>query len=416
MQSYCLKFRLKWIFVPCPETNVWDNSLYYMVLTASSEMLLLPFDSNPLQICQYSVNTLKLSNCVQYQGFNQQSIPVKTKGMQSRVSQYTSMDYSVFIASNQASNWLTMIFVSVQSDYASAMVKNSMTVDVTYTLEQSCSLTSCIGCTQLSVQRLCYAAQQCQVARCVGSQVNQLRPLCAMGGAVEAQFVTFIAAMNGMWSMISSTLTNIIETTGGIIAPKNITWPDQAFYGVICSQKDVTASLVSILTSAVNGIVQASMPVTILDNGDTVDNRFLATFSLTMMAITEFIFQLALLPLYGAIGTQKVVICQVNSLMAAVAGNNAIVIGDSDIQSATSAATGVCMSQVFAENAQSMNNGMDNDQAFASGTTQMLSRLGGLALELPLDAIIHPIDVMFAYALGVVIGLQDVLQTVDQKK
>ena len=415
MKSYYFKFMSQqWIFNPCPETNVWDNSLYYMVFTSSGEMLLLPFDSNPMQICQY--NALILSDCTQYQGFDQQNIPVKTRGMQSRVSQYTASNYNVFIASNQPSNWLTMLFISVQSEYASAMIKNSMPVNVKYTLQQTCSLTSCIGCTQLSVQRLCYAAQQCQVARCVGTQVNQLRPLCAMGGAVEAGFITFLASMQGVWSMISSTLTNIIETSGGIIAPYNITWPDQAFYGVICAQKDVTASMVSILTSTVNGIVQASMPIAMLANGETIDNKFLATFSLTMMAITEFIFQIALLPLYMAIGAQKVVICQVNSLIAAVSGNNAIVIGDASIQSATSAADGVCMSQVFTENAQSLNNGMDNNQAFVSGTTQMLSRLGGLALQLPLDALIHPIDVMFTYILGVVIGLQDVLETVDQTK
>jgi len=47
---------------------------------------------------------------------------------------------------------------------------------------------------------------------------------------------------------------------------------------------------------------------------------------------------------------------------------------------------------------------------------QVLSRLGGLALQLPLDAIIHPIDVTFTYILGVVMGLQDVLETADQKK
>jgi hypothetical protein len=37
-------------------------------------------------------------------------------------------------------------------------------------------------------------------------------------------------------------------------------------------------------------------------------------------------------------------------------------------------------------------------------------------MQLQLDALIHPVDVLFTYLLGVVIGLQDVLQTVDQKK
>jgi hypothetical protein len=109
-------------------------------------------------------------------------------------------------------------------------------------------------------------------------------------------------------------------------------------------------------------------------------------------------------------------VCQVNSLIAVVTGNNAITIGDPDLQSATSVASGLCMSQVFTENAQSLNNGMDNDQAFASGTTQVLSRLGRLPMHLQLDALIHPVDVFLTYILGVVIGLQDVLQTVDQEK
>jgi hypothetical protein len=39
----------------------------------------------------------------------------------------------------------------------------------------------------------------------------------------------------------------------------------------VCSQKDVIASLVSILTGSINGIMQASMPVVMMAQGDTVD-------------------------------------------------------------------------------------------------------------------------------------------------
>jgi hypothetical protein len=37
-------------------------------------------------------------------------------------------------------------------------------------------------------------------------------------------------------------------------------------------------------------------------------------------------------------------------------------------------------------------------------------------MSLPLDALRHPIDVTFTYFLGVVRGLQDILQTTDQRK
>jgi hypothetical protein len=74
------------------------------------------------------------------------------------------------------------------------------------------------------------------------------------------------------------------------------------------------------------------------------------------------------------------------------------------------------MSQVFSENAQGLNSGMDNDKAFVSGSMQVISKIGGLALTLPLDSIKHPMDVMFTYLQGVILGLQDVLETADQKK
>jgi hypothetical protein len=415
MASYYLIYEdTAWNFHPCPETNVWDQALYHVVLTANSQALLLPYDSTPLQICR--VDHVTLSDCTQYTGFKRQNVPVKSKGIQSRVSQFMSVNYNVFIASNDDSNWITMLFVSTSGPFASALIANSMPVTVKFTLQQGCSLDSCIGCTQLSVQRLCYAAQQCQVARCVGSQVNQLRPLCAIGGVVESQFFALLAVMQGVWSMLSSTLVMILDASGGINPPSTINWPDQIFYGLICSLKDTFASQVSILTSSINGVMQASAPSTMMAHGDTVDNQFLATFALTMTSVTNFLYQITLAPLYAAIAVQKIMICQSNSLIGAVSGNNAVTIGDPSIQKFSNVAAGMCMSQVQGENTQSLNSGVNSSSALLSGSTQVLSQLGGLALQLPLDALIHPVDVTFTYAIGVIKGLQDVLQTADQKK
>ena len=151
--------------------------------------------------------------------------------------------------------------------------------------------------------------------------------------------------------------------------------------------------------------------------GEPVDNKFLAEFSLTMTSVTNFLFQLALAPLYAAIAAQKVMVCQANSLIGIIAeGDNHISIGDPEIQTASSAAAGICLTQVFSENAQGTNSGMDNDQSSAFGSSQLLMKLGGLSLSLPLDTIKHPMDVLFTYAQGVILGLQDILQTVDQRK
>ena len=414
MQTYCLSFQNSvWIFEQC-STNIWSNEMYHMVATAQGEILLLPFDDVPLQLC--GIAGSMLTGCTQYDGFQRQNVPVKTKVLQSRVAQYISKDYNIFIASNDPSHWLTMLSVSIEGSYASAAVGNSMPVSMEYTIAQSCSLDSCIGCTQLAVQRLCFAAQRCQVARCIGSQVNQLRPLCAVGGAMESGLFSILALAQGIWSMVSSTLVTILDASGGISPPTTISWPDQVFYGMVCSTKDVIASQVSIITSMINGIMQSSMSVQPMAMADTLDNNFLATFTLTMTAVTKFLYQLSLGPLYAAIAVQKVLVCQTNSLVAVVSGNNKVTIGDPSIQTASSSAAGMCMTQVMGENAQGLNSGMDNNKAFTSGSTQVLSQIGGLALQLPLDAIRHPIDATFTYVLGVVRGLQDILQTADQRK
>ena len=145
---------------------------------------------------------------------------------------------------------------------------------------------------------------------------------------MEASLFAILAGLQGIWLMISSTLVSVIDISGGVTPPSTVAWPDQAFYGYVCSVKDMTATSVSIITSAINGVVQSSMPLAMIAHGDAVDNSFLATFTLTMMAVTKFLFQLALAPLYGAIAAQKVMVCQANSLIGVVAGNNKIVIGD----------------------------------------------------------------------------------------
>ena len=375
-----------------------------------------------MQVCFLgeSVNSVTFERCTRLSDFERQNVPVKTKGKQSRVSRYAVSSnpkaFTVFLTSNDASHWLRILSIDISDTKASAVTKASIPATVTTTKVQTCSLSSCIGCTQLAVQRLCFAAQQCQVARCIGSQVNQLRPLCAVGAVTESSYFAMLAGIQGVWSIIASTLVTIIQTSGGLNPPKSIDWPDQVFYGLVCSMKDIVASQISIITSTVNGIIQSSVPVASAALGEPVDNSFLAMFSLTMTSVTNFLFQSALAPLYAAIAVQKVMVCQANSLMGVISGDNHIAIGDPEIQTASSAAAGMCLTQVFSENAQGTNSGMDADQAFATGSSQLLMKLGGLSLSLPLDAMKHPMDVLFTYAQGVILGLQDILQTVDQRK
>jgi hypothetical protein len=431
-KNYKLVYNNEWTFAPV-ETNIWDQDLYHVVITSQksesmdtvgfrTKVLLLPYADTPMQVCFVvsSDTSANFAQCTQHDDFERQNVPVKIQGKQSRVSHYVQSKnpkaFTIFLTTNDASHWLRILSMELSDTKAMAVTKASIPATVTTTNVQACSLNSCIGCTRLAVQRLCFAAQQCQIARCIGSQVNQIRPLCAVGGITESTYFAMLSTIQGIWSIIASTLVTIIQTSGGLDPPKSIDWPDQVFYGLVCSLKDIVASQVSVLTSTVNGIIQSSVPVASAILGEPVDNKFLAMFTLTMTSITNFLFQLALAPLYAAIAVQKVMVCQSNSLMGIIAGDNHIAIGDPEIQTASSAAAGICMTQVFTENAQGTNSGMDNAESSAVGSAQLLLKLGGLALSLPLDAMKHPLDVLFTYAQGVILGLQDILQTVDQRK
>jgi hypothetical protein len=246
--------------------------------------------------------------------------------------------------------------------------------------------------------------------------VNQIRPFCAIGAVMESSHNMLISALQGVWLVTSDILVNILEVSGGVKKPVKISWPDQVFYGVVCSWKDTFASQVSIVTATVNGIVQASVPLAQMQMGQAVDNKFLATFSMSMTAITNFIYSLCLAPIYIAIAIQKSVVCQTSSLVGLVTGNNQVTIGDPDIQRASNIAAGSCLTQAHTENSQGTNSGVDNNAGFVSASGSLIKQLGGVAISMPLDSMKHATDCMFTYILGVLTSLQDVLATVDQKK
>jgi hypothetical protein len=402
---------ITWTWTQCPDTNIWDQDLYHIVFEASASIILVPYDDVPLQICS-SWDAYRITGCTQFTGFDRQNVPVKTRGKQSRLSQYVAKGYGVLITTDSDSHWLQMLHVDTSGSTAVGSLRNSMDATISYSLEKTCSVDSCIGCVNLNVQRLCYAAHQCLVARCIGTMVNQIRPMCAIGAVVESNYNTLIAALQGVWLIGSDILSGIVEMSGGIKKPMSITWPDQAFYGLICSAKDILASQVSVFTSAINGMVQFSMPIAQVQMSQAVDNKFLATFSLTMSAITSFIYQMTLSPLYAAIVMQKSIVCETSSLIGTITGNNQVRIGDPEISKGSSVGAGSCLTQAFSESSQSGG----NEDAFVSASSSLATQLASVAVSVPLDFMKHSLDATFTYILGIITSLQDVISTSDQKK
>ena len=411
LQSTTTADGLGWTWTLAASTNIWIQDMYHVVTVTNGRLLLVPFDDVPLQSCWWDSSTYTTYSCTQYTGFNRASVPYKTRGKQARVSQSVAENHGILITADSGSHWLEMLSIDLSGTTARGSRSNSMQATVSYTIEKTCSLDSCIGCVNLGVQRLCYSAHQCLIARCIGTMINQIRPLCAMGAVVESNNNLIIAALQGIWLIISDILVQILEASGGIQKPTVIAWPDIVFYGILCSAKDVIASQVSIFTSAINGMVQFSMNIVQAKTSGVVDTKFLATFSLTMTAITNFIFQLAIAPLLAAVAIQKSVVCQTSSLIGVVVGNNQVVFGDPEIQRKSDIGAGNCLSQALMESSQGGNG--DTEGGFIAAGSSLITQLGGVALSIPLDSLKHSLDAVFTYILGIITALQDVIATAD---
>ena len=132
--------------------------------------------------------------------------------------------------------------------------------------------------------------------------------------------------------------------------------PNQAFYGYVCAAKDVSATAISIVISAINGVVQSVGQVPVAEASSQthlISNNAMILFTMTMEATTNFLHQIALYPLYVLIAMQKIYVCSANSILAVASQNQlAMTIGDPSIQSFSDIGAGRCMTQYFAENTQ----------------------------------------------------------------
>lgn len=233
----------------------------------------------------------------------------------------------VFMTNSPSSptHWLSQVRINMLGELATAGSYHSIEVEKTYELVQKCNYQTCNGCADLNVQRLCYGAQQCTIARCIGTLTNQNRPLCGIGQTGQAVFMTMISMQNAAWNMFIETISTVIGLSLSNRGPTDVRveWIDDGFYSAVCSAKDASATFISIITSTVNFIVQSitSRPVTYIESGaQKIDSNFQAMFTLTLTSINNLLNQIVLGVFYVMFAMQKIVVCETNSILGVVDG------------------------------------------------------------------------------------------------
>ena len=318
----------------------------------------------------------------------------------------------------QSTAWLSQVRVSGAT--ASAYTSQQVQVEVQTTT--NCSVQSCVGCPDGEVQDLCDAAQACTVINCIGTPVNMRQVLCQLGQTIADQCREMLAALFGVWEIFVDMFMVIMDLSlqSGLTGVA-ITFPDDSFFGYVCTVKDQQAHFISIFTSALNAAVQMGhTAITYLTGGaHQIDSNFNAMATMPLTALTSFLNQVFLFPLYGLIVSQKVMMCRVEGVLAMfnVTGF-AVTVGDATMQAASDAAVGHCLTQNFVT--QSANPADSGNAQSTARIVASVAQSAALAMipqltfsSSSLETVMHCIDAALSYLMGVLSGLSDLLASMD---
>lgn len=318
----------------------------------------------------------------------------------------------------QSTAWLSQLRVSGVTAAAYKSQRVPVQVETIY----KCDISSCLGCPDGETQRLCDAAQQCAVIKCIGTPVNMRRVLCQVGQVVADDARQSLALLHGTWVIFVDMFMTIMDLSlqKGLTGV-TLTWPDDRFFGYICTIKDNNAHMISVLTSALNGVIQMGHSAVMFLQGGAheIDSNFNALVTMPLTALTNLANQVALAPLYPLIVMQKIMMCRANGVLAIfdVTGYT-VRVGDASMQDASARLVGQCLTQNFVSKNKNPTDAANSgstariiSQVIQSSATALLPQLSFMGLTL--ETMMHAIDGKITYWMGVVYGLSDVLQSLD---
>jgi hypothetical protein len=143
----------------------------------------------------------------------------------------------MFAANDRASSvaWLSQSRISVSGTVASAVLAGSVEAEMIVATLLSCDRYSCQGCPAGRIMSLCYSAQQCTIEKCIGTPVNQRKPLCNVGATLQKTMEGLLGAMFGVWIVFTETYANILDLSFDTDEAKELRIEslDDAFFGEV---------------------------------------------------------------------------------------------------------------------------------------------------------------------------------------
>ncbi|KAJ1464968.1 hypothetical protein T484DRAFT_1757716, partial [Baffinella frigidus] len=339
-------------------------------------------------------------------------------------SQATIEPVTIFSANptTTSATWLQEISLAwdLQSSeimYAGKSVTQK--VGVSLTIDQRCDVDECSGCRVPSVQRACFAAQQCAVAKCIGTVVNLERPLCSVGRLLQAGLDVDLVKLHGVWTVLTDLVSFVLRSATGMKqSGVQIEFIDEVFFSLICEAKNGIIASMSILTSLINGLINSKDRELRQTNRVAQDQEAAnaeAVRTMTSAATTNFLAQITLGVLYPPIIFKKTIMCHTDAFLSVfdVSGFE-LRLSSEKYASSVNSLVGMCLSEYNRESMQEPSSAQS--QGNLGAMLQNAAVNAGTAIgQIPFERLLHMADGMFAYMIGIVSGLQDVIATSDQK-
>ena len=315
--------------------------------------------------------------------------------------------HTTWILAVQQTGWSWLLQVRLDGSFTGVFA--SVPVTTTLQREGHCDSISCEGCPDLAANRLCHAYNKCALMNCVGTPVHMKRPLCGLGGMLRTYATLGMQSFRGGWTMYVELLMLIVSLSTRKSSGVNIAFPEDEFMGYICTFKDASAQVWSVVTSALNSALYlGNANVGFMYHGaSNVDTNADAVLTISMSALTNFLHQLSLAPLYMMLVTHQIYICQTNGVLALMdVSGFRLRVQSAALSDASAKVVGQCLTAGDATLARYPN---VNGPQLGYKVGSLLQNAFNLLLIRQIEPLLHMLDGGLAYLSGVLGAMGQVL-------
>lgn len=326
------------------------------------------------------------------------------------MSPYTLTRQYVLLVNSQGWNWLNKLTFNLDTGIPESF-SGSTKVTMEVTPEGRCDEFACTGCPTLLAQRLCQAYSKCALVRCIGTLVNEIRPLCALGLTLSSFGTQALEFYQGAWVILAEMLVLVLRLGLNPGNSLNIEWVEDVFMGYICSAKDFQTQFWSVLTSLLNMLVQTISKQLIrkYSSGSQMNNNIDASSTIQSTTFNAFLAQISYFPLYSMISMEKIYLCQINGMLAILDNTGyAVRIQSASLTEASDVVAGACLtlSSEVAQQYDYVTGGTTAVNTGAPGTSRSALNIVSAAAQYialqGMDPFIHLLDGYLTYYIGII--------------